>query len=60
MHGRPAARKSQGKTEAPNLSLGGLLEWLHERLQVKPSQMFVFVTGFTCEAGPEAIGGLHR
>ena len=19
-----------------------------------------FVTGFTCEAGPEAIGGLHR
>ena len=31
------------------------MERLHGRLQVKPSQMFVFVTGFTCEAGPKAI-----
>jgi len=51
-----AAANTESSGARPRL--GGLLQRFHGSSEVLSN--VCFVTGFTCEAGSEAIGGLHR
>ena len=59
-HGAGLRRNGRDKTWQGDAAFGRASGMVSRAALGEALPNVCFVTGFTCEAGPEAIGGLHR